>query len=175
MRAVPTSARTAHPTASSRTPALRPQRRPRPAVPARPTRTTATRPTTGSCPRRTRGRLPPPPPTGSAGGRLPASNPVDYRGRNVVELAFAHLKQWRGLAARHDKHALTYRGAAVYGRSFSTSDDYETIPRAEGVTAEASGSTPCASRHGLKRALDSAIRNLPTTCSNTIKSRVSCC
>lgn len=50
---------------------------------------------------------------GAAGGRPPAFDPVDYRARNVVERAFAHLKQWRGLATRYDKHAVTYRGAAV--------------------------------------------------------------
>lgn len=44
---------------------------------------------------------------GSAGGRPPTFDPVDYRGRNVVERAFAHLKQWRGLATRYDKHAVT--------------------------------------------------------------------
>ncbi len=50
---------------------------------------------------------------GAAGGRPPTFDPVDYRGRNVVERAFAHLKQWRGLSTRFDKHAVTYRGAAV--------------------------------------------------------------
>lgn len=50
---------------------------------------------------------------GSTGGRPPAFDPVDYRGRNVVERALAQLKQWRGLATRYDKHAATYRGAAV--------------------------------------------------------------
>jgi putative transposase len=50
---------------------------------------------------------------GAAGGRPPAFDPIDYRARNVVERAFAHLKQWRGLATRFDKHAVIYRGAAV--------------------------------------------------------------
>ncbi len=49
----------------------------------------------------------------AAGGRPPVFDPVDYRGRNVVERAFAHLEQWRGLATRYDKYAVTYRGAAV--------------------------------------------------------------
>lgn len=50
---------------------------------------------------------------GTPGGRPPAFDPVDYRGRNVVERAFADTKQWRGLATRYDKHTLIYRGAAV--------------------------------------------------------------
>ncbi|WP_396287190.1 transposase [Amycolatopsis sp. PS_44_ISF1] len=37
---------------------------------------------------------------GSRGGRPPAFDPVDYRGRNVVERRFNLLKQWRGLATR---------------------------------------------------------------------------
>lgn len=52
---------------------------------------------------------------GAAGGRPPAFDPINYRGRNTVERAFAHLKQWRGLPTRSDKHAVTYRGAAVLG------------------------------------------------------------
>ena len=37
----------------------------------------------------------------------------DYKNRNVVERAFNHLKNWRGLATRYDKHALVYRGGVV--------------------------------------------------------------
>ena len=40
-------------------------------------------------------------------------DPVDYTHRNVVERRFCHLKQWRGLATRYDKHATTYRAAVV--------------------------------------------------------------
>ncbi|MCT2294406.1 IS5/IS1182 family transposase, partial [Janibacter hoylei] len=36
-----------------------------------------------------------------------------YRGRHVVECRFAKLKQWRALACRYDKLALTYRAAVV--------------------------------------------------------------
>lgn len=50
---------------------------------------------------------------GSRGGRPPAFDRDDYRGRNVVERGFEVFKQWRGLATRYDKLALTYRGAAV--------------------------------------------------------------
>lgn len=50
---------------------------------------------------------------GSAGGRPPAFDTTAYRGRNVVERRFCHLKQWRALATRYDKLALTYRAAVV--------------------------------------------------------------
>ena len=36
-----------------------------------------------------------------------------YRGRNVVERSFALAKQWRGLATRYDKLAITYRAAVT--------------------------------------------------------------
>ena len=50
---------------------------------------------------------------GSRGGRPPAFDAQDYKGRNVVERSFNLFKQWRGLATRYDKLALTYRGGAV--------------------------------------------------------------
>jgi transposase len=50
---------------------------------------------------------------GSAGGRPPAHDPEIYKGRNVVERSFNLSKQWRGLATRYDKLAITYRAAAV--------------------------------------------------------------
>ena len=50
---------------------------------------------------------------GSAGGRPPAFDRLDYRGRNVIERGFNDTKQWRALATRYDKLALLYRGAAV--------------------------------------------------------------
>lgn len=58
---------------------------------------------------------------GSNGGRPPAFDPIDYRGRNVVERSFNQLKQWRGLATRYDKHAVIYHGAAVLKPSSSAS------------------------------------------------------
>ena len=48
-----------------------------------------------------------------AGGRPPAFDEEAYKGRNVVERAFALAKQWRGLATRYDKLAVVYRGAVV--------------------------------------------------------------
>ncbi len=50
---------------------------------------------------------------GSHGGRPPAFDREDYKGRNVVERGFNVVKQWRGLATRYDKLAIVYRAAAV--------------------------------------------------------------
>lgn len=50
---------------------------------------------------------------GSLGGRPPGFDAQAYRGRNVVERWFNQAKQWRGIATRYDKLALTYRGAVV--------------------------------------------------------------
>jgi len=37
----------------------------------------------------------------------------DYKSRNVVERTFNNIKNWRGLATRYDKYAITYRGGVV--------------------------------------------------------------
>src|SRR5262245_3796152 len=50
---------------------------------------------------------------GSRGGRRPAFDAADCKGRNVIERGFNNTKQWRGLATRYDKLAIVYRGAAV--------------------------------------------------------------
>ena len=50
---------------------------------------------------------------GARGGRPPAFDAQDYKGRNVVERDFNNVKQWRGLATRYDKLAIVYRAAAV--------------------------------------------------------------
>jgi transposase len=50
---------------------------------------------------------------GSAGGRPPDFDAEAYKDRNVVERSFNDYKQWRGLATRYDKLALTYRGGVV--------------------------------------------------------------
>lgn len=50
---------------------------------------------------------------GSAGGRPPAFDAETYKDRNVIERSFNDYKQWRGLATRYDKLALTYRGGVV--------------------------------------------------------------
>lgn len=50
---------------------------------------------------------------GAKGGRPPKLDRETYKRRNVVERSFNLLKQWRGLATRYDKHAVTYRAGAV--------------------------------------------------------------
>ena len=50
---------------------------------------------------------------GRAGGRPPGLDKEAYKRRNVIERSFAVFKQWRGIATRYDKLALTYRGGAV--------------------------------------------------------------
>lgn len=52
---------------------------------------------------------------GAKGGRPPKFDADAYKGRNVVERSFNVLKQWRALATRYDKLALTYRGGVVLG------------------------------------------------------------
>ncbi|GEB45502.1 hypothetical protein MTE01_14470 [Microbacterium testaceum] len=46
---------------------------------------------------------------GSKGGRPTGLDVEAYKGRNVVERFFALAKQWRGIATRFDKLAITYR------------------------------------------------------------------
>lgn len=50
---------------------------------------------------------------GHKGGRPVDLDKEAYKRRNVVERSFNVIKQWRGLATRYDKLALTYRGAVV--------------------------------------------------------------
>ena len=50
---------------------------------------------------------------GSRGGRPVNFDTEDYKNRNVVERTFNHIKNWRGLATRYDKYAITYRGGIV--------------------------------------------------------------
>jgi transposase len=47
---------------------------------------------------------------GSRGGRPQGFDAETYRHRNTVERSFNRLKQWRGIATRYDKYALTYLG-----------------------------------------------------------------
>ena len=50
---------------------------------------------------------------GSRGGRPPSFDPETYRERNTVERGFGRLKQWRGVATRYDKYAMTYLGGVT--------------------------------------------------------------
>lgn len=50
---------------------------------------------------------------GSKGGRPPAFDAQVYTLRNTIERAFNRLKQWRGIATRYDKYAVTYLGGVL--------------------------------------------------------------
>jgi putative transposase len=50
---------------------------------------------------------------GSAGGRPPAFDSAIYKQRNTVERGFNRFKQWRGVATRYDKYALTFLGGVL--------------------------------------------------------------
>ena len=50
---------------------------------------------------------------GAKGRRPPWFKADAYKRRNVIERCFELFKQWRGIATRHDKLALTYRGGVV--------------------------------------------------------------
>jgi transposase len=50
---------------------------------------------------------------GRHGGRPLTLDTDAYKGRNVVERSFNLFKQWRGIATRYDKLAITYRGGVV--------------------------------------------------------------
>ena len=47
---------------------------------------------------------------GTRGGRPPGFDQAIYAKRNTVERGYLRLKQWRGIATRYDKHALTFLG-----------------------------------------------------------------
>jgi len=46
---------------------------------------------------------------GRAGGRPPVFDRTTYKRRNVVERCFNRLKQFRAIATRYDKTAMSYR------------------------------------------------------------------
>jgi len=50
---------------------------------------------------------------GSRGGRPPKFDRDLYAQRNTIERGFGRLKQWRGIATRYDKYALTYLGGVL--------------------------------------------------------------
>ena len=45
---------------------------------------------------------------GSTGGRPPAFDPVTYKRRNVLQRCFNRFKQYRTIATRYDKTALSF-------------------------------------------------------------------
>ena len=44
---------------------------------------------------------------------IPPFDKLSYRGRNVIERAFSHLKDWRRVATRYDKLARNYRATVT--------------------------------------------------------------
>lgn len=50
---------------------------------------------------------------GQRGGRPVSFDVGTYMKRNVIERAFNQFKNWRAIASRYDKHAVTYRGGLV--------------------------------------------------------------
>lgn len=65
---------------------------------------------------------------GSAGGRPVGLDADAYKGRNVIERQYAHLKQWRGLATRYDKYAIIYRAAVVLNAVLAWSKRLSDMP-----------------------------------------------
>lgn len=90
----------------------------------------------------------PPQQAKSRGGRPVSYDPDDYRGRDVIARRFCHLKQWRGLATRYDKHAITYRAAVVLHAVIAWTQRLSEGPRspkpstADSVEAEQSVQLP---------------------------------
>jgi transposase len=50
---------------------------------------------------------------GRRGGRPPTFSASRYKQRNTVERGFNRLKQWRGIATRYDKYAITFLGGVT--------------------------------------------------------------
>jgi putative transposase len=50
---------------------------------------------------------------GSRGGRPPSFDPACYAQRNTIERGIGRLKQWRGIATRYDKYAITFLGGLL--------------------------------------------------------------
>ena len=65
---------------------------------------------------------------GSAGGRPPAFDVETYKKRNTVERGFNRLKQWRGIATRYDKYAVTYLGGVILAATIIHSDGLGDTP-----------------------------------------------
>lgn len=65
---------------------------------------------------------------GSRGGRPPGFDAEFYKGRNVIERRFCHVKQWRGIATRYDKLAVSFRAPSSSMPSSSGPGICQTCP-----------------------------------------------
>lgn len=50
---------------------------------------------------------------GSCGGRPVTFDAEDYKNHSIIERAFNQLQNWRAIATRFNKHALTYRDGLI--------------------------------------------------------------
>lgn len=65
---------------------------------------------------------------GSRGGRPVGLDAADYKNRNVIERHYCHLKQWRGLATRYDKHAEMFYAAVTLNAVIAWSKQLSDTP-----------------------------------------------
>lgn len=72
---------------------------------------------------------------GRRGGLPPDFDAASYKDRNVVERAFNLMKQWRALATRYDKFAVTYRAGVVIAAilTWLRIQDTRPVPRSRAV------------------------------------------
>lgn len=76
---------------------------------------------------------------GARGGRPVSLDAAAYKGRNVIERQYAHLKQWRGLATRYDKYAIIYRAAVVLNAVIAWSKRLSDMPYGQGTPGHGFG------------------------------------
>ncbi len=115
---------------------------------------------------------------GSRGGRPVGLDAVDYKNRNVIERRYCHIGQWRGLATRHDKHAVIYRAAVVLkgnhrvrrlAKTCRAAGNSSAKPRSR---ANSSAISTASSSHENIVASSGSSRLPPTaTCTITVRSR----
>ncbi|MGI8446223.1 MAG: hypothetical protein ACR2MP_03345 [Streptosporangiaceae bacterium] len=72
---------------------------------------------------------------GRQGGRPPGLDVEACKGRTVAERSFALAKQWRALAIRYDKLAITYRAAVVLSACLTWTRPQESRPPARASRA----------------------------------------
>jgi putative transposase len=73
------------------------------------------------------------------GTPAPAFDPDHYKQRNTVERGFGRLKQWRGIATRYDKYALTFLGGVLLAASImvvrTATREHNSTPQQETRTS----------------------------------------